>query len=907
MFQGRKIDYKKLLIPSDFILILVIIVGLLIAIFLDEGAIKLIGASISVLSVVMLFMLISQRISDSVAIRHTPKEPQDKFKVTHTKDTSAKRTVIENFNDALGDDDSEFRTKRKPAPKPAADFITRPAAEKEISNETIETRVKQPPKPKPVPEDNSKQKDIPIPPKMPFRENKIDENKSITQDSVDNDFMGSDEGFRIIKKGSVKKSNAQPEPKIETNEPPEIKNEIFPEPLKIPETPEPENNEKNTERPEEIKNNQLRSAAATSETDAKQTIRPKLSKNARKKNRNKKRKQTSNIDRPVSDKIKRTDDEPTAKDPIVNKTEIRQEKPEVESLNEQKPEIKEKIVPIPPEIQDQPVPEIIDKKDKAKDVQEVLNFDTVEENEKTTGNIQEENCPDVDYKTKDIELPLSSLMEDIQIENSEPRLEFEYFLSRLLMSIRSVTNTRTASFFLYNSERRELILEAFETDVPRSLKEERRFPAGNDIISQICMNAKPEILTEINPNAELDLLPYYKRAAKISSFIGVPVFFESDLVGVICADSNVSDVYDSVTVGFLGHYSKMIAALIQGYTEKYDLIQASNTLGALSKFRGLMEKAGTEIIEIVNALNETVSGMFDYEHCGVIGYDSSIDAWKILKRNVNGSLSDKIPAKIIDLNNTICGQVIKSGKRSIISSMDSSQIRIYPGEERLEGGFIAAFPIPLRTLRSTYGVLYFESEKPCMLSPHDINILETLCYQTGNALERIHFVEMLQSSALFDANTGMMNEASFGYRIEEEYHRSVDFGQSASLCLFSLDYYSSLDPQNYPERLEQAIDHTIGLVSGNIRPYDVFGRAEGSIYGILLVGTNLDQAQMWAEKIRREIAGESINIDGQNYTVTVSIGISEISSGESPEVVFDNARLVLDMSLQKTNSVTCYS
>ena len=53
-----KIDLRKILIPSDFISIFVIILGLLIAIFLHELAVRLIGISVAILGAVAFFMLI---------------------------------------------------------------------------------------------------------------------------------------------------------------------------------------------------------------------------------------------------------------------------------------------------------------------------------------------------------------------------------------------------------------------------------------------------------------------------------------------------------------------------------------------------------------------------------------------------------------------------------------------------------------------------------------------------------------------------------------------------------------------------------------------------------------------------------------------------------------------------------
>src|SRR5207248_7631682 len=93
----------------------------------------------------------------------------------------------------------------------------------------------------------------------------------------------------------------------------------------------------------------------------------------------------------------------------------------------------------------------------------------------------------------------------------------------------------------------------------------------------------PEILTHISPDAERELLPYYMDASGARSFVGVPVFYRREVVGVLAADSAEENGFDESSVATLAEYTRLVSGLIRGYTEKYDLQLTARTLDAFER------------------------------------------------------------------------------------------------------------------------------------------------------------------------------------------------------------------------------------------------------------------------------------------------------------------------------------
>lgn len=509
------------------------------------------------------------------------------------------------------------------------------------------------------------------------------------------------------------------------------------------------------------------------------------------------------------------------------------------------------------------------------------------------------------FKEKVFDLPINVLMEDISVIGNEPKKEFEYLLSRVLMVIRSVTNTRTASFILVNPEKKELILESYVTDIPESITDHVRYPIENDIISQIIIYQKPEILTEINPSAELELLPYYGKAAGTQSFIGVPVFYNNSIIGVLCADTNILDAYDSITVGFLGHFTKLITALVHSYTEKYDLLQASKTLNFVNLFRDVADDRANSVEDIVFNLSESINNIFEFSTAGICFFEENKGGWHINTIINKGNFkSDSLIDLTVNLHGTLLGSAILNNQTLFSCPVQNESVRVHPRESNIEGGIFVA--VPLKTSAATYGCAFVESINPSSLNSYDIRILEVLCSHSASAFEKLQFIEMLQDSVLLDRETGAYNPSAFYHRLEEEMMRAKDFQLPFTLCLLQIDKYASLDPAQYSERADKALYHVLSILKKHLHTYDIFGKADLNTFGILLIGMDGDHAKSWADKMRNEAAITVLEIEGKRFTVTISIGLADSVKADSSDSLVANARKMLDLSLMKTNCVNVY-
>ena len=333
-------------------------------------------------------------------------------------------------------------------------------------------------------------------------------------------------------------------------------------------------------------------------------------------------------------------------------------------------------------------------------------------------------------------------------------------------------------------------------------------------------------------------------------------------------------------------------------------MQASRALEAINLFRAISSEAETSSDVIIESAVKAVSKLLDYSTVGICGYDQTA-GWVV--KSVISSVQDnnRLAGNPVFLDSSMIGKSILSGETVVLSPIESTEVRVHHSEGSNMGGFFVS--VPLKSSSTSYGAIFVEGANTSSLTNFDIRILETLAEHAASNIEKMLFWEMLQSSSMIDNATGLYNPAAFYRRLDEEFLRCVSHKINATLCLFQIDKYASLDPDTYHERNERALYHVISIIRKHLDIYHVFGKADVNTFGILLTEEAIDKAKFWAERVRNEIAVSPLEINGKNFVVTISMGISDVPKADTSDTMIANARKALDQSLIRTNYISSYS
>jgi diguanylate cyclase (GGDEF)-like protein len=150
---------------------------------------------------------------------------------------------------------------------------------------------------------------------------------------------------------------------------------------------------------------------------------------------------------------------------------------------------------------------------------------------------------------------------------------------------------------------------------------------------------------------------------------------------------------------------------------------------------------------------------------------------------------------------------------------------------------------------------------------------------SGVCLENAINRERLLISGLTDPLTGLHNRRYLDRRLNEELSRASRYNQPLSCLFIDADHFKQINDNHGHQAGDQALRELADRIRSQLRASDVATRYGGEEFALLLPQTAISEALLLAERIRLEVAGSPIELDGgKQLNLTVSIGVSETLS-----------------------------
>lgn len=210
-------------------------------------------------------------------------------------------------------------------------------------------------------------------------------------------------------------------------------------------------------------------------------------------------------------------------------------------------------------------------------------------------------------------------------------------------------------------------------------------------------------------------------------------------------------------------------------------------------------------------------------------------------------------------------------------------------------------------------VLLSQNKRP--LSDLEIALLSVFCQKVAAAYENIALYNDLErrveerTEALQEANqklhkiattdflTGAMNRRAFIEVAENELERMRRYGGDATLLLFDLDKFKSINDTHGHQAGDQVLIRFAAIVQQALRSVDFFGRLGGEEFGAILPETESNSALLVAERIRAAVASAAFELAEGRVEVTVSIGLSPLRAEQGRQL--DDAMHRADVALYR--------
>jgi diguanylate cyclase (GGDEF)-like protein len=147
---------------------------------------------------------------------------------------------------------------------------------------------------------------------------------------------------------------------------------------------------------------------------------------------------------------------------------------------------------------------------------------------------------------------------------------------------------------------------------------------------------------------------------------------------------------------------------------------------------------------------------------------------------------------------------------------------------------------------------------------------QTLCY--AGLIESKN--QELAYLANRDPLTGILNGRAYDETGEDLLAAVRHSGQPLALLYLDIDHFKAINDTHGHHVGDDVLVCMVRAISGVLRRSDIFARVGGEEFCVLLPGADRDTGLRLAEKVRAAVEAASCEVDGNRFTLTVSIGVS---------------------------------
>ena len=197
----------------------------------------------------------------------------------------------------------------------------------------------------------------------------------------------------------------------------------------------------------------------------------------------------------------------------------------------------------------------------------------------------------------------------------------------------------------------------------------------------------------------------------------------------------------------------------------------------------------------------------------------------------------------------------------------------YKGLQRSTGSFLS---VPLQAKGRVVGVMNLSRPEKAAFQPQEIRIAEAIAAQAGLAIQNARLYAQMLELSYTDVLTGVPNRRQLFQRLEQEWTRSLRFGDELSILMIDLDRFKQVNDQ-HGHTVGDAVLRGVALaLERNVRKVDTVARFGGEEFCIVLPRIAKVEALEVAEKLRRSVSQTPLETAPGKPPMfaTISIGVA---------------------------------
>jgi two-component system cell cycle response regulator len=182
--------------------------------------------------------------------------------------------------------------------------------------------------------------------------------------------------------------------------------------------------------------------------------------------------------------------------------------------------------------------------------------------------------------------------------------------------------------------------------------------------------------------------------------------------------------------------------------------------------------------------------------------------------------------------------------------------------------------LPLAVEGGIVGCISLNSDQPNAFDAQDLQFFSVIGYQMAATLKHFQRFSSIKTMAIYDTLTNLYNRRSFEERLGTETQKSFYSGTPLSLVMLDIDHFKRVNDTFGHIEGDKVLCEIASLLKNSLRKIDTVARYGGEEFVLILPGAGLEESTMIAERIRRLVEKNRVQVGQVQINLTVSLGIS---------------------------------
>jgi diguanylate cyclase (GGDEF)-like protein/PAS domain S-box-containing protein len=197
--------------------------------------------------------------------------------------------------------------------------------------------------------------------------------------------------------------------------------------------------------------------------------------------------------------------------------------------------------------------------------------------------------------------------------------------------------------------------------------------------------------------------------------------------------------------------------------------------------------------------------------------------------------------------------------------------------------------VPLYVRDEMIGFLTLDSTSPNSYGAQEASLALAFANQAAIAIDNAKLFKRVHTLAITDSLTGIFNRRHFFDLANREFERSMRFSRPLALVMWDIDHFKHVNDTYGHLAGDQVLCMVAERCRNSLREVDLLGRYGGEEFVSLLVEANLQVATEIAERVRIAVENPAYLVNGNEISISISVGVADNTDCPSLEVLLDRA------------------